>query len=238
MKQKLNTYLTRISGYHLAKSSPNPVVDLFNSNWIKSMQLGTVIDVGANAGQFAKSVRAAMPAVQIISFEPIPAEYKKLNQAFAGDGNFTSYQCALGDETGTVAFQENEFSPASSIIETTGLQKEYYPVTGTTKLIEVEIARLDDKLKSSRLRKQVFLKIDVQGYEDRVIRGATELLRDVSVVYVECSFRQFYKDQPLFQDIYDLLRQQGFEFRGIGDQLKAGKNAEPVQIDALFVKNS
>ena len=58
------------------------------------------------------------------------------------------------------------------------------------------------------------------------------------MIYIECSFKEFYKGQPLFDDIYRLLYAEGFIFKGVVDQLNAGKNNEPTQIDAIFVRKN
>lgn len=237
MKDNINKILSGITGYHLAKSGKDKVTELFASKWINSLGIKTVIDVGANAGQFAKSVRMAMPNVKIISFEPIPLEYKNLINQFKGDKNFESYQYALGDTEIETEFELNEFSPTSSLLEFTDAQKEYYPVTGENKKIKVQVKRLDKLIMPDSIEKNICLKVDVQGFEDKVLLGASALLDRVVFIYVECSFKEFYKGQPLFDDIYKLLTSRGFVFQGVGDQLNTGLKGEPTQIDAFFINS-
>ncbi|MCB9197891.1 MAG: FkbM family methyltransferase [Flavobacteriales bacterium] len=237
MKQKLNKILSRLIGYQLSKANRDHVEELFVSKWFKTFNFNTVIDVGANNGQFARSVRIAMPEVKIISFEPIPEECSALKNSFKDDRNYVVHQLALGKEAGQTNFLVNDFSPTSSLLEQTDLQKEYYPVTGNSKKIEVNIERLDTVLSVDELTGGVLLKVDVQGFEDQVLIGAENILSKVDLIYVECSFKEFYKGQPLFHDIYELLHEKGFVFMGIGDQLKAGKKGEPTQIDAIFVNS-
>ena len=238
MKEKINKILSKTIGYHLSKSNKSGVVELFESKWMKSFNLKTILDVGANTGQFAKQVRKAMPHVNIISFEPIPDEYKKLKDSFKEDANFKAYKLAISDIEEIAEFELNDFSPTSSLLEFSDKSDEYHPLIGESKTIKVEVKRLDQLEEIKALEPNVLLKIDVQGLEDKVILGSHAILSKVKVIYVECSYIEVYKNQPLFEDIYKLLNDKGFLFRGIADQLNGGRNFEPIQIDAIFVNNN
>jgi len=235
MKSSINKILNKATGYQLTKPLRNSLEILLKSPWFQSFQFKTVIDVGANVGQFAKVVRAAMPTTQIYSFEPIPKDFEILKNKFIGDGKFKAINKAVGNTEGTVTFEVNDFSPTSSILPTTQLQKDFYPITGEVQKIEVPITTLDQFSSELELKGLILLKIDVQGFEDKVVLGAQSFLTKVAVVYVECSFKEFYQGQPLFNEIYQLMLSNGFEFRGVGDQLNAGANGEPTQVDAIFV---
>ncbi len=235
MKKQINKAIRGITGYQLVKASRDHVFDLLGSKWFKSFDFKTVLDVGANNGQFAKSTRKAMPHIRIISFEPIPRECEALKNAFGEDKNYQVFQMALGSEKGETKFLVNEFSPTSSLLEQSDLQKEYYPITGESTEISVTINRLDNVLELRKEDQNVLLKIDVQGFEKEVLLGAEGLLDKIALIYVECSFKEFYKGQPLFHEIYELLYKKGFVFKGVGDQLMAGKKGEPTQVDAIFV---
>jgi len=234
MKIIINKIFTKFFGYHLAKSNIDKVEKLFSSKWMKSFNFSTVIDIGANSGQFSQSIRKAMPYIPIIAFEPIDAEYNKLMSKFRKDNNFQAYNIALGNKTGVIDFEINEFSPTSSFLEYTDNQRSYFPITGKTKKSKVKIKKIDDVLKFKN--NDVLLKIDVQGFEKEVILGGLELLKHVSVIYIECSFKEFYKDQPLFEDIHNILSQNSFYFRGIGDKLEGNSDEEILQVDAIFIK--
>ncbi len=238
MKKKLNILLTKLFGYHITKSNQSEVVDLLNSKWIKQFNIKTVVDIGANAGQFAHKVRKALPNVAIISFEPIPSEFKLLIENFKNDTNFKGVQKAVGNENGKITFELNDFSPTSSILPISDLQKEYYPNTGAVTKLDVEITKLDTFFINVEIAEPIMLKIDVQGFEDKVILGSSNFLKKVAIVYIECSFKEFYEGQPLFDDIYTLMKTNNFIFKGVGEQLNAGKLGEPTQIDAIFINKN
>lgn len=234
MKKIINILFTKLFGYHLTKSDIDKVESLFSSRWMKNFNFSTVIDIGANNGQFAQSIRKAMPNVRIISFEPIPDEYNNLLSKFIDDQNFEAYNLALGNEMALVDFEINEFSPTSSFLKYTDNQINNFPITGKTNKVKVQIKKLDDVLKLEK--ETILLKIDVQGFEKEVIMGGLKLLKQISVIYIESSFKEFYEDQPLFEDIHDILKDNGFYFRGIGDTLSGENKDEILQIDAIFIK--
>src|SRR5690348_18407521 len=70
--------------------------------WIREMNVATVVDVGANTGQFSSAARAVLPGAAIYAFEPLPDCFPKLRTRVRGTGRFAAFQVALGDSTGTV----------------------------------------------------------------------------------------------------------------------------------------
>ncbi len=79
------------------------------------------------------------------------------------------------------------------------------------------------------------MKIDVQGYEDRVLRGGEQTVKRAQVLLVETSFQQLYEGQALFEDILALLRGWGFRYAGALDQLLNPRTGEALQQDSIFV---
>lgn len=84
------------------------------------------------------------------------------------------------------------------------------------------------------MEQNILLKIDVQGYEYEVLRGAEVTLANVDTIIVETSYRQLYLHQPLFDDIYLFLRERGFVFSGILEQILNPVNGEVLQSDSIF----
>ena len=238
MKKAFNKFLTSITGYHLAKSNQDDAYDFLASKWAQSLDFKTIIDIGANGGQFALSARKALSNARIISMEPIPFEVEKIKNIFSDDSNFEIIETAVGEENYQAKLNLNTFSPASSILPATQNKNDYFPSIGDAKEIDVKVQKLDTLLKDHNLKKNILLKIDVQGFEDKVIDGAQIFLKEIKLVYVECSFVSIYKQQPLFDTIYSKLIGHGFEFRGVASQITAGISFEPVQVDAIFINKS
>ena len=105
-----------------------------------------------------------------------------------------------------------------------------------SKEVKVKIERLDDLMRTTKFDGPTLIKIDVQGFEDQVIKGLPETLRRADLLIVEASFRTLYDGQPLFDDIYALMRENGFKFVGIQDYLADPRDGQILQIDGVFEK--
>ncbi len=205
-------------------------------NWFKGIQLDTIIDVGAYIGSFAFAMRILLPEAQIYSFDPMQENIQKLTYAMAGDVKFKAYQTALGEKKGTIEFWKSSFMASSSVLEMDELHKQVFPESSENKKIEVPVARLDDFLGEIILGKKVLLKIDVQGYELEVLRGADAVLKNVQYIISEVSYHQLYQKQALFDDVYQYLFKKGFVFGGLFDSLLSPKDGSILQSDALFYR--
>ena len=82
----------------------------------------------------------------------------------------------------------------------------------------------------------MLVKMDVQGFEDRVIRGAPETLARASAVISEVSFAGLYEGQPLFEDILDLMRSLHFRCGGMLGGFSDLDTGEMLEADALFIR--
>jgi FkbM family methyltransferase len=196
----------------------------------------TVIDVGGFVGSFAYSIRTLLPEAQIYSFEPLDGNYRQLVKNLMPRGRFQAFQTAVGDRSGTVDFFRDDFSASSSVLEMGDLHKRLFPQTGRQTRITVPLARLDDQLDRMTLEPSTLLKIDVQGYEAAVLRGAAETLRQVDYLLTEVSFQELYAGQPLFDEMHDLLKRAGFRYAGSLDTMLSPLDGSVLQADALFIR--
>jgi hypothetical protein len=96
--------------------------------------------------------------------------------------------------------------------------------------------RLDALAPALALSPPLLIKIDVQGYEDRVLRGGEETVKRAQVLIVETSFQRLYEEQALFEDVFRLLSGWGFRYAGALDQLLNPRSGEALQQDSIFVK--
>jgi len=99
---------------------------------------------------------------------------------------------------------------------------------------KVKVVRLDDFVKENDLPLPNVVKMDVQGYEDQVILGATRILQKVECIMIEMSFQPLYQGQPLFDEIYQLLISKGFTFAGNMDDLFSPLVGSILQSDGIF----
>jgi FkbM family methyltransferase len=159
-----------------------------------------------------------------------------MQRAFRTDPLWRGYQCALGAEEGEGLFHRSAFSPSSSMLAMADLHRDAFPHTAGGRQEQVPTHRLDDILTGVEMAADVLVKLDVQGFEDRVLQGATGVLAKSRVVITEVSFEPLYNDQASFDDIYCRLRQAGFAFHGTWAQLFHPADGRILQADAIFLR--
>jgi methyltransferase FkbM-like protein len=134
--------------------------------------------------------------------------------------------------------RRNEFAPSSSLLPMTEAHKKAFPFTVQESCETVEVRRLDEIAGDLWLQDNILVKIDVQGYEDKVILGGERLIARAKLIVVEVSFQTLYEGQPLFDEIYRALTSKGFAYSGNLHQLKSPLDGSVLQADAIFLRES
>ncbi len=214
----------------------NPRYKLGDFIPLGAYDINTVIDVGAHKGEFARMMRKALPGAQIISFEPLAEAYQELESSMKTDANFKAFNFALGERDGRVEMHKNEWTQSSSLLPMAELHKQVFTNTRNETSEEIEIRRLDDVLRGVTLKPEILVKLDTQGYEDKVILGGGEIISQARLMVVETSFETLYEGQPLFDDIYQLLRARNFSYAGNSYQLLSPVDGTIMQVDAVFIR--
>jgi FkbM family methyltransferase len=219
----------RSRGYELKRLGDDRSIDASNAmfRWLRGVaKIGTVVDIGANDGAFLEFLQRFFKAERSLAFEPIPAARAVLEAR--GIPGLTVFSQALSDAAGSTTFEINAYGPASSMLPVSELSRTEFPQTAAiAERIEVPLARLDDLVEPDTLPGGIFLKMDVQGVEDRVIAGGPRVIGRADYVMIEVSFRPMYDGQALFEDIHAPLAALGFRLAGIKNQLSA-ESGEPL----------
>jgi FkbM family methyltransferase len=200
------------------------------------MSIRTVLDIGANTGQFASQFHRLLPDARFYSFEPLEDCYNQLCKNMKAIPGFRAFQFALGDENKQRKMYRNDFSPSSSLLPMEELHKEVFPQTEHTTLEKIEIRRLDDISQELDIVENVLIKIDVQGFEDKVILGGERVVSRASVLIVETSFQSLYQGQHLFDVIYGMLRERGFRYMGGEELLRNPQDGSILACDSVFCR--
>lgn len=206
-------------------------------DWLKEANVKTVLDIGANTGQFTGAIHAVLPDAVIYAFEPLADCHQLLEQRFADEGNVQAIHTALGDEDGETIFHRNAFSQSSSILSLTHLHRQAFPWAAESETTRVPIRRLDSFLTELELQPSILVKLDVQGYEDRVLRGGEQVIRVADYMFVETSFEPLYEGQAIFATVYELMVGYGFRYAGNLDQVTSPNDGRALYADALFIRN-
>jgi FkbM family methyltransferase len=199
-------------------------------------EIKTIIDVGANQGQFALASTKKFPNANVISFEPLPEQYENFKVNLRNSKKVKIYNLALGEKVGIIDFYRNDHSHASSALPISEEQKKAIPETARTTKIQVGINRLDEVIQVNEIKGPSLLKLDVQGYERNVLEGATKLLPTIDYLVFEASFIPMYQGEPLFNEMHLYLKNIGFEIVAPVGFLE-GKNGGILQIDFLYKNN-
>ena len=196
----------------------------------------SIIDIGANRGQFALVARHCFPDSKIISFEPLPGPSSVFKMVFAGDTNITLKESAIGPDIDQVEMHVSARDDSSSLLSLTSKQSEIFPGTHEVSSVKVSVAPLATFVSVDDLVGTTLLKIDVQGFELEVLKGCETLLDSFKYVYVECSFIELYEGQALAHEVIRFLEQHEFSLIGIYNTYYDDSGLA-VQADFLFKKN-
>jgi len=202
---------------------------IFNTNF------NTIIDIGANHGQFALAARKWAPNARIISFEPLSQAALRFQKVFHEDPNVMLHQVAIGPQTGTSVIHVAGSDDSSSLLPITALQEKLFPGTGEVRTEKIHVGRLSEFISIKEIKEPALLKLDVQGFELEALKGCEDLLDCFSHVYVECSFVELYSGQALAHDIISWLAKHGFKLSGIYNTYY-DPEGRCVQADCLFEK--
>lgn len=193
----------------------------------------TIVDIGANRGQFSLACRALLPDAQIFSFEPLPNAAEIFHQFFHEDSNVRLFRAAIGPERSQELMHVSARDDSSSLLPMGSEQVKTFPGTEEVGTIHVDVAPLEYFLNPSDISAPALLKIDVQGYEFEVLTGCKSLLHVFEHVYCECSFVELYTGQKLVDSIIDWLYQRGFRLAGVYN-MSHDKFGKAIQADFLF----
>lgn len=213
------------------------VPELRLAHFLKLFNVDVVLDVGANAGQFAEGLRSAGFRRKIISFEALPDVQRTLALKARHDSEWMiPAPMAISDYDGRANFHVSTDSVSSSLLSRNKNMDRVASGFEMTSTIETDVRRLDTYFKPEG---RVFLKIDTQGTEAHVLRGAEGIMDSVVGIQLEMSFSPLYEGQNLlFKDIWKQVEAQGFDLWDIGPAAFDRSTGRIVQCDGVFFRRN
>jgi FkbM family methyltransferase len=173
--------------------------------------IDTVVDVGAHRGESGSRLRRAGYTGKLISFEPAPEAFEALREAAQHDPEWTAVELALGSENTERELVVRGWSELSSLLPLDDQRPPAAPEPWQAEAtVTVPVRRLDSVL-GDYTQDRVFAKIDTQGYDLEVVRGATAVLDRVLGLHVELAVQQTYVGQPDYLTVLAELRELGYE---------------------------
>jgi len=203
---------------------------------LRYLRIDEVLDVGANVGQFAEELYDHGYKGQVISLEPISDFYNVLESKCRARGNIV-WRCqklALGETDGKSIIHVAR--TMSSILEKSSIASQAVAFSAERDET-VDIAKLDTichKLLSDSER--VWMKLDVQGYEMHVLRGAVKSLQEIIAVEMELSLWPFYKGQPDYRDLISYMESNGFELASLAPNGRNSQTGRLIELNGIFTR--
>lgn len=206
---------------------------------IDSLRINVIFDIGANAGQFALETLEDGFSGNIISFEPTSEVYNRLK---VNKQKFPNWQIhervAVGAECGTTMINiAGNSAASSSILEMGEVHQDAAPEANFIGSEKVQLITLDSVFKNyTDQNSKCLLKIDVQGYEDQVLKGALDSIHQIDAIKLECSLVSLYDGDKTFEYYFDFFKQNGFQLFDIDTGFSNPVTGQLLQFDALFIR--
>jgi len=231
--------VVRVAGYEILPIDPVHPAANRRRAMMAHNGVEAVIDVGANKGQYASALRRGGYKGDIFSFEPLSEAYQELEKKSRRDPQWHVFHSAIGEENGEAEINIAANSESSSLLPMLDAHIRNAPESQYRTTERVKVSTLDSMLEHQLSKeRRVLLKIDTQGYEDRVIKGAKSLLQQVCLIECELSLAPLYGGQYLFQDMLNLLDGIGFKPVNFDSAFFDIKTGYCLQMDGTFVRTA
>ena len=203
---------------------------------VHELGIRTVVDVGANAGQYGRALRAAGYTGAIISLEPQAAAFADLERAASADSFWECLNVAAGAERANARLNVASNTTSSSLLAMTDEHTAGAPTVAAVGHEIVTVRPLDEVVLPVEL--PVMLKLDVQGYEAKVLAGAEGLLTSTALLECELSLARLYEGQESFAGMVSMLDGYGFALVDLDPFFYDPRDGRVLALDGLFVRRT
>jgi FkbM family methyltransferase len=220
-------------GYDFRKITEKPEL----IDFLQSRSVDLVLDVGANSGQFARLMRDRGYAGEIISYEPVSEVFEMLMSHAAADRKWQVHNIALGSNPGTAVINVSSRTEFSSIKSVSRAAIDFDEFAKPVRQEEVRVETIDNLWNPEWERRNVFLKVDTQGYEQQILAGATNTLSKLTGVQLELPVVRLYEGIWHLDEAIHFMRTAGF----VPAQINAGNyhlsdTSSVLEVDCIFRK--
>ncbi len=189
-----------------------------------------VVDIGAYRGEWTRTAFSVFPNARFLMVEANPEQESYLAKTVADLGERVSFvRQLLGPETKPDVLFYQVQTGSSVLEELTTFEKQQ---------IRIPMAVLDDLMSAQQYTLPLLLKLDVQGFELEVLKGARETLRQAEVVLLETTLLPYNKGAPSFAEVIAFMNEMDYSAFDITDLLRRQTDGVLFMLDLLFVRKS
>lgn len=234
-KREIRKLLWKI-GYDISSFSPISNSIARRKQILEYYEIDTILDIGANSGQFAQEIRRDIGFTRrILSFEPLSSAFELLRENARNDPAWEVFNCAIGEAEERRAINIAENSLSSSLLDMLPSHLKCAPDSKYIGKETIDIKTLDslfgDLCKSA---KNVYMKIDTQGFESEVLKGAENSLPRIDTVQMEMSLVPLYDGDLLFNEMCILMGKKGYTLIAIENGFSDRASGQLLQVDGIF----
>jgi len=236
LKTSIRNFIRRI-GFDFVRYQPATHPLARRKKILDTYNISLVLDVGANIGQYGEQLREIGYKKKIVSFEPQKAAYELLRNCAKKEKLWEVHNCALGDKEESAKINIAANSMSSSLLEMLPSHFKSAPESEYVSQEEIQVKTLDSVFPMlASQTDRVYLKIDTQGLEKNVLNGAENSLKLIDAIQLEMSLIPLYRDEPLFDEMYQFLYQKGYRLIALETGFTDKKTGELLQFDGIFHK--
>jgi len=229
----------RKGGYDISRYCPENSIHATLMRLFSAKGIDLVIDVGANSGQFGMELIEHGYRGKIVSFEPLSEAYGQLKKRSRGFKKWIiAERCAIGDINGKLDINISKNLVSSSILTILDTHINVEPKAEYIGKEQVEICKLEDvAYRYIDVVQNGFLKIDVQGYEDRVLKGSLKIMNGIQGIQIEVSLVPLYAEQAGFIQLISFVQNLGYGLFAIFPGFADNNEGRMYQVDCIFLRN-
>lgn len=234
---KLHRKIAKLFGYELIKRKKNPTTASHIINLINQYHIDTVLDVGANQGQFGRMLREEGYRKEIHSFEPVSRPFEHLQANCLHDSHWFAYKLAMSDACGDALIYVSKSSDLSSFLSPNEFGKEKYEKIKITETEQVKLETIDTfipQIIENLDKRNTFLKMDTQGYDIKVFKGGLKSIQYFAFILSELSLTPIYSGMPHYLEALKTFEDYGFIISGLYP-ISRKKDLSVVEMDCILL---
>jgi FkbM family methyltransferase len=210
------------------------------SHIIKHHGIDLIVDVGANVGDYVNDLYEDGYSGHACSFEPVKEVFAKLTNKSKHHSTWKALNIGVGSAHEQKEIHVSGNLASSSLLQVTDKSVKAEPTTRFVRHEKIEIKPLDlvSKEEQFNIFKKIFVKIDVQGYEMEVLKGAQQFLPSAYFIQMELSLVQLYEGAPDYLDVIRIMNEKGFDVFTLIPGFRNPETGQMLQADGVFINRN